>query len=165
MGKKNLLKIPAHVSVALASIQGNYVVAGCVKPFSAEELLQGALSHLGVALGPGGLQLPKSIVPSAKQGKYSRRNVEGYAIIRKDLGMETRYTSVDSPDFGDWSRGSHTVELPYQTYPREHIAPEDTSIAMECPDRQPGRHKYVIKCELSEILDRRQKDGQVPLSV
>lgn len=61
-------------------------------------------------------------------GNVSRFNAEGKEIVRRDLPKETHYNSVESPNWGDSYNGTHTVELPYQKYPRDFIEPPSVEL-------------------------------------
>ena len=98
------------------------------------------------------------MVPPPQQGKYSNWNVNGKVVIRKDLPKETHYNYVDAPNWGDSYYGTHTVALPYEKYPREYVAPRNTSIEIESVDRSPDLPLYVIKFQVSEILNRGSAD-------
>lgn len=130
--KKNLRKIPAEILGKLRTMKTNEIVAGCAVMYQAEVLLAGRLRHLGISIAPEGLVVPHSIVPPASQGKFSTRNIEGKVVIRKDLPKETHYNSIESPNWGDSSNGTHTVDLPYEKYPREFYPPRELEISITC---------------------------------
>jgi hypothetical protein len=129
-------------------------VAGCAVKFKAADLAAGRLKHLGITIGPDGLKVPPSVVPPGNQGKYSSWNVEGREIVRKDLPKETHYTSVETPNWGDSSNGTHTVDLPYEKYPREFHPPRELEILMNCHDAGPGLSVYVVAFKVQEVLDK-----------
>lgn len=157
--RKNIRKVPKQVVLELKSLP-RLVVAGVARHFSNRDLRNGALRHLGIrlkrdetlVLPPGGL-----VVPPAGGGKFSAENVEGKVVVRKDLGLERHSTSHDSPNWGDWSKGSHTVELPYEKYPREHVPPRLDAIRVQVAGAV-GRNDTVLVFEVSEVLDRKARD-------
>ena len=163
MPKRNIRKIPDSVRRKLDQIEQREVVAVCARTFPAHELIGGALHHLGVLMMPGELFVPPEALPSAETGKYSRWNVEEQEIVRKDLGLETHTRSVDVPNFGDYSLGTHEQEFSYQKYPRDIVPPRFSRIKMVCDDTSAGRESYTIKFEVDEILDRDGKDFEVRL--
>lgn len=69
----------------------------------------------------------ETVLPTAI-GNVSRFNAEGKEIVRRDLPKETHYNSVESPNWGDSYNGTHTVELPYQKYPRDFIEPPSVEL-------------------------------------
>ena len=146
--------MPESFRTKLKVIKGNEVVAGCAVKFKAADLAAGRLKHLGITLDPDGLKVPPSSVPPRNQGKYSTWNVEGREIVRKDLPKETHYTSVETPNWGDSSNGTHTVDLPYEKYPREFLPPRELEILTNCHDARPGLDVYVIAFRVQEVLDK-----------
>lgn len=152
--KKNIRKVPQKILSKLNVIEGPHIVVGCVKRIKRESIGKGQYSHLGIELNEGRLICQQSIAPSSDQGKHSYWNINGKEIVRKDLPKETHYNLVDAPNYGDSYYGTHTVALPYEKYPRDFIAPRNTTINIECADTSNDLTHYVIKFELSEILDR-----------
>lgn len=156
--KKNIRKIPRHVAAKLNTIRGDLVVAGCAVKFHRDRIVNGELAHLGIRLEPAGLVVPGAIIPPGTQGKYSDRNVNGEEIVRRDLPKETHYRSVETPNWGDSYYGYHTVDLPYEAYPREFNPPRESQIILECQNPAPTVSEYLIAFKVEEILDKRAKD-------
>ena len=155
--KRNLRKIPSEILAKLRTLDTKEIFAGCVVKFKTESLKAGTLKHLGVEISSTGLQLPESALPPATQGKYSASNVEGVEIIRKDLPIETHYHSAETPNWGDSSYGTHTVDLPHRQYPRDFQPPREIEISMSCKDCRPGLPGYIIAFKVNEVLDKTAK--------
>jgi hypothetical protein len=113
---------------------------------------------LSIKLTDSGLSFPPSILPSKNRGKYSDRNKNGYEIKRKDLPLEPYTVSVESPNWGDSSNGTHTVHWDKERYPIEFHAPESLKINIESPNNTSGQDKYVIKFEVEEVMDKKSRD-------
>lgn len=161
--KKNLRKIPNEITQKLRLIKSKTVVVGCAVRFKSATLLKGGLNHLGILLTDKELAIPKSVIPPADQGRYSDRNVNGNEIIRKDLAKEKHYHTIESPNWGDSYKGTHTVDLPYEKYPREFIPPRELEINIKCNNTKPNQPEYIIAFKVNEILDRRRRDFKVKL--
>lgn len=155
---KSLQKIPKGIWRRLQQVSTRYVVAGYALTARRAAIHRGFLKNLGVELTPDGLRYPTEVVPPPRVGRFSKRNAFGYEIIRKDLPMETRYNTVDAPNWGDPSKGTHTVHLPYKRYPRYHYPPMLAAIEIRCPDTSPAREVYVLSFAVSEVLDRESPD-------
>ncbi|MDD5761011.1 MAG: hypothetical protein PHP88_00675 [bacterium] len=156
MQSKNIRIIPSAVRTRLAEIPNQYIIAAVSRTYSTDDLQNGYLKHLNISLTSEGLSIPRSIIPSPTSGRFSRMNIDGHEIVRKDLPKEKLYHSVDAPNWGDSSRGYHTIDLPYERYPREFIAPKLVQIEMECPVSDPSASKYLIFFKLSEVIDRKK---------
>jgi hypothetical protein len=163
MAKKNLRKIPPAIQTRLQRLGNQDVVAGISRKYTAADLASGKLKHLGVQLLNDGLEFPESVAPPAASGKYSDRNLNGYEVVRKDLPKETHYNTVEAPDWGDSSNGTHPVDLPYEKYPRDFHGPHQASIKINSPNRSPGQSEYTLVFEVDEVLKQQGADFEVDL--
>ncbi len=154
MSKSNLRKIPQNIYLKLNKISSKQIVAGCVKLFTAKEIKEGQLSHLGISLGSGGLIVPDRIMPMAQRGKYSHINRHGQEVIRKDLPKETHYRQMDVPNWGDRWKGTHVINMPYEKYPREFISPALSQIIIEVSSSTVEQASYMFKFEVSEVIEK-----------
>jgi hypothetical protein len=149
--KKNIRKVPPNLRARLDNLQ-NEVVAGIARTYTTEDLTNGQLGHLGVQLLADGLRFPEAMIPPAGRGKYSDRNINGYEVIRRDLPKETHYNTIEAPDWGDASNGTHWVDLPYEKYPRDFYGPPLASIRISSPNADSGRPEYTLMFEIDQVL-------------
>lgn len=152
--KKNVRNVPQAVRTRLRSLSGRDIVAGCARQFSAKDIREGDLAHLQIELRDDGLYLPERIVPPASQGKFSARNVQGHEVVRKDLPKETHYRTAEAPNWGDSYRGTHTVWIPYEAYPRDFQPPRELELVLNCPDTSASRATFVIAARIDEVLSQ-----------
>jgi len=161
--KKNIRKVPTTIQARLKSLRGQDIVAGCSRTYTAEVLHAGILKHLDVALTETGLELPAPKVPPAGSGKFSYRNVFGYEVVRKDLPKETHYNTVETPNYGDSYYGTHTVDLPYEKYPRDFYGPQMSTIKISSPETGPGKDRYTLVFEVERVLNSQRKGFEADL--
>ncbi len=154
MLKKNLRKIPANVRTKLSKINSSYIVAGSLITYSREDLLNRELKHLSVKFENDEIKKPNKVIPHSDRGKYSNRNINGYDEKRKDLPKETYPITVDSPNWGDISNGTHEVTWYKERYQVESHSPRLSAIKIEFLDSSPNLENYTIKFEVSEVLDK-----------
>ncbi len=157
MGKSNLRIIPQSIRHRLKSLKGHRVIAACSRVYTAKELGDGKLNHLGISIVGGKLAYSLSVLPPEGSGKYSHRNINGEEIVRKDLSKETHYNAVDSPNWGDSYNGTHTVYLPYEKYPRDFIGPRLTRLKVLIPNSEAGLANYMIVFQVDRVLDQKDK--------
>jgi len=156
--KKNIRSIPQNVRRRIREIGDRAVVAGCARQFTAESLRNGGLAHLHIELRDDGLHYLERIVPSAQQGKYSRRNTDGWDEVRTDLPLETREHPVESPNWGDSFNGTHTVWLPTKAYPRDFHPPRELELVIHCANPAAGQAVYAIAARVDEVLSQASPD-------
>ncbi|MDG7000600.1 MAG: hypothetical protein JRN15_16010 [Nitrososphaerota archaeon] len=156
--KKNIRKIPKSVELQLRKIQGDQVVAACYRIYEVDKIRAGDLIHLGIRMDGDSLHISEpSVIPPVESGRYSDRNINGYEVVRKDLPKETHYNSVDTPNWGDQHNGTHTVDLPYEKYPRDFFPPQLSQIRIGVKDSSPGLARYLLTFEVDRPLDRTSK--------
>lgn len=130
-------------------------MAACLRTYSAENISQGILKHLNIQLDNTGLFVPsETVLPLVAAGKYSDRNINGYEEVRRDLPKETHYNSIETPNWGDSSNGTHTVNMPYEKYPRDFYGPEYLHIKINAQNKNPDQKQYTLTFEVDRVLDK-----------
>ncbi|RIV77684.1 hypothetical protein [Burkholderia pseudomallei] len=91
----------------------------------------------GIPLVPG-----QSLLPPTQKGPACRRNAAGYDIVHRDKPMETAYRQIEwhwTQFVGRYGTEemSKIVDVPYQRYPRTHVAPY--SVELEIKVREDGK--------------------------
>jgi len=150
--KKNVRSIPQAVRNRLQRIGNVPIVAGCARKYSASEIRNGELAHLGIQLHDDGLHFSDRIFPPTNQGKYSLRNIEGWEEPRHDLPLETHHHPVETPNWGDSYNGTHTVWLPHKVRPKDFHPPRELELVLHCTNIAPGQDTYVIAARVDEVL-------------
>ncbi len=116
-------------------------------------VLQGRMfGHMGIGIINGALSHLARILPPAVMGKYSTRNREGWTVVRRDLPKITEMFYLDTPNFGDWSRGSHTIEYEREVYQRDYIDPLECELLIEIMHQDESEAVFKVVVDLP--LDR-----------
>jgi len=152
--KKNIRTVPTRILERIRSFELDDIVVACVKRLKPEDL--GRYSHLGLKIEAGKLFVPDPAVPPPESGRYSKANVEGREVVRKDLPMVTRSYSWESPNWGDWSNGSHTHTVTRDVYQREFIPPKEVELSATLVEEVHGA--FVVKFAVDQVLNRRTSD-------
>lgn len=156
---KNFRQIPQDVRQRLETFELDDVVVACAKRLRPQDV--GRYSHLGLALEGGRLTIPPPFVPDVKAGKYSRSNVEGKDIARRDLPMVRKEFSYLAPDWGDWSKGSHIVSHTRNVYRREFIRPKEVELAITLIEDHDG--VFLVKFAVDQVINRHSIDFEAEL--
>lgn len=156
--KRNIRKIPNWVLTKARHFTDDELVAACVKRVSATEVASGSCADLNIQFESGQLQFPETQLPNVNAGKYSHRNSFGCTLVRKDLPKVTKTFTMEVPNFGDWSKGSHTVHQDRQVYRRNQIAPKRLKIQTELLGQENANDgSFVFGFRISEVVN---KEGQ-----
>lgn len=151
MAKRNLLKIPAKILDQIKTYDQDDVVVASVKLLKAEDFVKYA--HLGLFCNSGEIILPVQSIPDPSRGRYSKANVEGYEKKRHDLPMIQKEFSFESPNFGDWSRGSHTVSQIRDVYQRTFYPPKEVELSVTLLKNEGD--SFFIKFSIEQVISRR----------
>jgi len=153
--KKNILKIPPAILQKLGRYHDSQVIVAVVKKVPVSAIAAGSYKHLCITESAGIPTVPSFVVPHAHQGDFSNRNVRGWVVVRKDLPKITKTYSFDSPNWGDWSNGSHEVEWDRLIYRRDFHPPPELAIRMELLGTEPGPdRRFIIKFQVADILNQ-----------
>jgi hypothetical protein len=158
--KKNLLKVPRHVLDRINTFELDDIVVACAKRLTAADLSKYA--HLGLAINDGRLSLPSPFIPDPRAGRYSSANVEGREIVRRDLPMVKKSFSWETPNWGDWSKGSHTHVQTREVYERDFIPPKEVELSVTLLD-SPSEDKFFLKFAVEQVLRKNTPDFEAEL--
>ena len=158
--QKNFRKTPDSITKKVARVEGNEIVVAAVKRISASELRAGLYKHLEMGWGVEEAALfPERIMPHPMNGKFSMWNAQGREIIRKDLPMVTRTFSVEAPNFGDWSNGSHDVSWDRDVYQRDFVPPAEAELSIALLRTEPGDDPNLLfRFRVEQILSKASGD-------
>ena len=115
--KNNFRKISNKKLLHVGKCDSNFVIAAGAKKITAEDILAGLCAHIGLTFEGGNINVPESQHPESVNGKFSKKNMEGWEIVRKDLPKITKTFYWESPNFGDPSKGWHMHSQERQVYP------------------------------------------------
>jgi hypothetical protein len=164
MKRKNLRKIPDGIRAKVQSFSSDEIVAGAAVRISVSELMAGDYAHLELTHDGTKVLFEPRVMPKPSAGRYSRANIDGKVIVRRDLPKVKKDFDVETPNFGDWSKGSHTVTFTRDVYPREFQPPKDLSFEIhfmgEVVDK-PDLMVFLFVVE--EVLDRTSEDFESSL--
>jgi hypothetical protein len=153
--KKNIRKIPPVIIQRLDKYADAQIIVAVVKKIPVSVIRSGAYKHLGITELDGKITVPPFILPPPTQGRFSFRNVFGWEVIRKDLPMEPKTYTIETPNWGDWSSGSHEVDWERLVYRRDFHAPPELAIRMEVLSTEPGVDcRLIIKFQIADVLNQ-----------
>jgi hypothetical protein len=159
MPKKNYLKVPRHLLDRLAALAVDDIVVACVRHLSPAEV--GNYTHLNLRMANGRLVMPRPLMPSKLMGKYSRTNLYGKVVVRRDLPKEYKSFSVDAPNWN--GSGTHEVSWTREVYPRDFISPKYLTLSIEEIPQAAGTIGFTVKFQIDQTLNRSASDFEADL--
>jgi hypothetical protein len=154
--KMSFRRMPDAILAKINRLTRDDFVVACVKKIPVPDIEAGKYAHLGLVMKDGKPEFPSEQIPSARNGKYSRINANGVEIKLVDEPKVPKTYSFETPNWGDWSNGSHTVEWDRMIYRREWFAPKELALQIEILGEEFKTEKtYVIKFVVKEVLNRK----------
>lgn len=157
MGKKNFNSIPEHIRVKLAVIETDLIEVCTIEKINAKNIKD--YEKLGFKFRSDEIEFTKNpLLPLESWGRYSKYNIKGRTIIRKDLPKVT----TDIPyELQDWGGYWHTGTYQRFVYQREFWEPKFLNLEFT-PIKQMGTD-FLVKISVEGILNKAQKDFEFEL--
>jgi hypothetical protein len=156
--KKNFLDVPEHIREEIASFESYSCVVACPVAIKASDIKVGLFAHLGIIWEGNEPTYPEKKLPDPEIGRYSKYNRFGREIVHKELPKVQKSWSIDTPNWGDWSKGTHEIVFSKEVYQRTFIPPKFLPILIESLGHDVTQEAYIFKFTVDEVLDRRDPD-------
>jgi hypothetical protein len=159
--QKSFRSIPDFINIKLKNISSSQVRVEAVKNIAIDDIIKNKYIHLGIVFSEQTLVFEKEIIPDNTNGYASNYNKKTKVIVRKNLPKFSKTYSWESPNFGDWSKGSHDVSRTIDVYQRLYYEPLFLSIIIEkiaMTDKEIG-----FKFSINRLLDRSNKNFEIDL--
>ncbi|HTE22329.1 MAG TPA: hypothetical protein VK674_04790 [Candidatus Limnocylindria bacterium] len=148
MSKRSFNKLPLQLQKQLESLNGkSFNIYAVLKLRKGDELP----NLPGLDLSNFENNIPSEVLPDPAKGTWARRNIDGWEIILKDQPKYTKSFSHESPNFGDWSLGSHEVTVDREVYHRDILSGYGSTIKITVLKRDDD--SITLSFELDRIFD------------
>lgn len=156
MGKKNFNSLPEHIKAKLKKYKENLIEVCSVEKINVENINN--YHKLGISFNNGILTFKQNpILPDASNGRYSKYNIQGRTIVRKDL---PKITKLFEYELKDWGGNWHSGTYPKLVYQREYWEPK--FLQLEFNVVQQIGNDYVIKISIG-VLNRTEENFELEL--
>ena len=149
-------RIPSYIERELHSIQSQHIVVAAIITPTKADIARGAFRNLGLRLDNGMVLHPEFLSPDDLSGLYARRNRNGIIWKLTNLPKVSKMYSIESPNFGDPSKGYHTTCWSRMVYQRRLEPPRDWEFILSTLSEQEDRIR--IKIAINAILNRQHPD-------
>jgi hypothetical protein len=157
LGQKNYRNMPEHILGRVDGLSQDEFVVASVRKIPAAAITAGKYAHIGISMTDDAPVFPARQIPHPQIGRYCSWNARGVEIVLTHLPKVTRTYSVDTPNWGDWSNGYHTVEWDREVYRREFFPPKQLELGIELLGEEAvGEKLYVFKFTVIEVLNRKE---------
>jgi hypothetical protein len=157
LAKKGFRKIPEGLLSKVAALAVDDVVVACVKRLEPGQIA--SYAHLGLKLlASGQLDIPAPFVPPPSHGRASHTNVNGRVVIRKDLPKVYKTFTIEVPNWGDWSNGSHDLDQTRLVYERDFIPPKDLTLSIERIGLSTSSTGFILKFTIDQVISKAAED-------
>lgn len=158
--QKSFRKVPDMILSKIESIKSKTLQVASVKSIPINDIKNGDYRHIGIYYDKNNLIFEKQAMPAPENGHASNYNQKTKVIIQRNLPKVEKIYRWDSPNFGDWTKGSHEVERKVKTYPRLYLEPLYLSILIEKlkeTDKEIG-FKFAINREINSKSENFELD-------
>lgn len=148
-------KVPDFFYTLIKQSSADTFYVARARSYSTDDLLAGKLRHLGIGWDGETVTHEPAIVPSTANGRWSRYNVDGRIHLRRDLQRVEKYIGGwEAPNFGDWSRGSHTHSMVRKVFRKEIWYSQRLPLLIDAQDPVDG--KATIGFRVDRVFDRNE---------
>lgn len=146
-------KIPDFIRDQIARCDSDTFYVGRARNFSTADLASGALAKLGVSWDGSSVTYEPSVIPPVGNGRWSKYNVDGRPCVRKDLPkIDKVIGGWQTPNFGDWSKGSHTHYSARKVFQREIWYAQRLPILIDAQNPVDGQ--VTVGFRVDRVFDR-----------
>ncbi|OIQ79908.1 hypothetical protein GALL_383410 [mine drainage metagenome] len=104
-------------------------------------------------------------LPPRDGGRYARWNIDGRVVPRRDLPKVMKGRSFESPNFGDWSRGSHTVTQYREVFQKEIRYGRQSRFEIEARVRDDGVDVVYVLEDVFDSAEHSERELLFALSL
>ena len=151
----NIRKTPESILNIIRKSSSDDFVVYAEQALSNTDIQNNIYSKFGITFENNKIKT-KSFIPQKSTGRFCKYNQTVREIVHKELPKKTGYHYFTVPNFGDYSKGSHEAEIPYEYYPRDYVHPCFTDISSEIILQ--NTDKTVFRFISTEILNKKSKD-------
>ena len=145
--------VPDFIREQIAACNSDTFYVGRALRYSLADISSGALTKLGVSWDSNSLVYESSFVPPVANGRWSKYNIEGRENVRRDLPKVNKTIGGwQTPNFGDWKKGSHTHSTTRDVYQREVWYAQQLPIVIDAQGVENGQ--VTIGFRVDRVFDR-----------
>lgn len=151
-------KTPEKLLFELSQIQSNTVLVSTNISVSTKDITDGKYKKWNInSIDDLSDKAPIDFIPSKKEGPTSKINLVGKTIILRDLPKEDKSWNITGPNFGDYSKGTHTATITKPVFQKEYELPREIHLSVKQTDTEQSNDKIQLQIWIQEPLRRDEK--------
>lgn len=151
-------KIPEKLLFDLSQIKSNTVIVSTKINISNTDLTDGKYKKWNInSIKDLADKSVIDFIPSKKEGPTSKINLVGKTIILRDLPKEDKSWNITGPNFGDYSKGTHTATITKPVFQKEYELPREIHLSITQTDTEQSKDEIQLQIWIQEPLRRDEK--------
>lgn len=152
-------KAPKELLFELSQIKSNTVIVSTNLSVSTEDIADGKYKKWNInSINELADESVIDFIPSKNEGPTSKVNSEGYVSKPlKDLPKVSKSWNITGPNWGDYSKGTHTTLNTRPVFQREYALPRETYLSVKRTDKGENPDEVQLKIWVPELLNRSDK--------
>lgn len=130
--QKHFRKVPKKVTAKVNSFKSDTILVSVETTLSKELLVKFRSSSLFATSQDQTDELGDFLfLPPKNVGTYSKRNIEGRSITLRNMPKVTKSWTIEGPNFGDYTKGTHTVVHSKLVFPKKTEFPKNILLSFK----------------------------------
>lgn len=130
--QKHFRKVPKKVTAKVNSFKSDTILVSVETTLSKELLVKFRSSSLFATSQDQTDELGDFLfLPPKNVGTYSKRNIEGRSIALRNMPKVTKSWTIEGPNFGDYTKGTHTVVHSKLVFPKKTEFPKNILLSFK----------------------------------
>ncbi len=151
-------KIPEKLLFELSQIKSDTVLVSTNISVSIKDVADGKYKNWNInSISDLADDSVIDFIPSKKEGPTSKINLVGRTIILRDLPKEDKSWNITGPNFGDYSKGTHTATITKPVFQKEYELPREIHLSIKKTDNKKNNDEMQLKIWIQEPLHKAEK--------
>ena len=163
--KKNYRKIPDFIKNKVQTLNNNIVVAA-IFDLTRDDFRNSIFSGLKLDIENERLIYNPNFIPNASQGRYSKKNIEGYTIKHPHLPLVRKEIYLgERPIWGDYNNGTFSLVVYRMVRAYEEIPPKNIAFVIELLETRSVDEQvhYILKISTDQVINSQSQDFETEL--
>jgi hypothetical protein len=147
--KKNFRKVPEFITNRIKVLNSNNVIIATIVKINKNQIEDLQFRNLNLQLNDNHISFKNQYIPENTVGLFSRKNIDGYKIVHKDQDeIRKLFYLGERPFYGDWKKGSFSLNVSRKVYPSDDIPPRELSITTELLEETENDFKIKVSVDI-----------------